>query len=79
MVHYNKMLVKQHAKKLSLPIFLFVAFSTIIGITLLPLILFFSDTSSNLTLVPYAADEKILLFWSKFNMGFPGEKERRIS
>jgi hypothetical protein len=35
MVHYNKMLVKQHAKKLSLPIFLFVAFSTIIGITLL--------------------------------------------
>jgi hypothetical protein len=71
MVHYNKMLVKQHAKKLSLPIFLFVPFSTIICITLLLLTLFLS---SNLTRVPYAADEKILLFWSKFNMGFPGEK-----
>jgi hypothetical protein len=60
------MLVKQHVKRLSLPIFLFVAFSTIIGITLLLLSLFFSDTSSNLTRVPYAADEKILLlFWSK--------------
>ncbi|CAB4001130.1 Hypothetical predicted protein [Paramuricea clavata] len=68
------MLVKQHAKKLPLPIFLFVAFSTIIGITLLLLSLFFSDTSPNLTRVPYAADEKVLLlFWSKL-WGFPAKK-----
>jgi hypothetical protein len=69
------MLVKQHVKRLSLPIFLFVAFSTIIGITLLLLsLLVFSDTSSNLTRVPYAADEKILLlFWSKL-WGLPAKK-----